>query len=282
LVACSAEKADSSRGRVSVALDAAPRTRSVAINGQPCRVWEKGQGTPLVFLAGFGGLPRWTECLDRLAARRRVIAPSLPGFPGTTEIGPLYTHLDWLLATRDLIAGGGLERCDLMGVSLGGALAGDVAAVWPGLVDRLILVSPLGLFDEKEPSADLFAQRPDQLPQLLCTDPQRYLAHIAAPEGVDPVEWMVATTRAREAAARFLWPLGDTGLASRLHRIKQETLLVWGAGDRVVPVSYRAKFAAGISGTTRVEVVEGAGHLVDVDIPAQMVDRLEAFLERRD
>ena len=267
---------------MSVALAAAPRTRSVAVNGQPCRVWEKGEGAPLVFLSGFGGLPRWTECLDHLAARRRVIAPSLPGFPGTTEIGPLYTHLDWLLAICDLIGGAGLERCDLMGVSLGGALAADVAAVWPKLVDRLVLVSPLGLFDEKEPSTDLFAQHSDQLPQLLCADPKRYLAHIAVPEGADPVEWMVATTRAREAAARFLWPLGDTGLASRLHRIKQETLLVWGAGDRVIPKSYRARFAAGISGTTRVEIVEGAGHLLDIDVPTQAVERIEAFLGRRD
>ncbi len=276
-----AEEADGGRGRVSVALDAAPRAYSDAINGQPCRVWEKGEGAPLVFLAGFGGLPRWTDCLDQLAARRRVIAPSLPGFPGTTEIGPLYTHLDWLLATSDLIAGAGLERCDLMGVSLGGALAADVAAVWPGVVDRLILVSPLGLFDEKEPSTDLFAQRPDQLPQLLCNDPKRYLTHIAAPEGADPVEWMVASARAREAAARLLWPLGDTGLASRLHRVTCDTLLVWGAGDRVIPVSYRRRFADGISGNVQVDIAEGSGHLADLDVPAKLAERVAAFLWRR-
>ena len=266
---------------MTVALNAALRTRTVAVNGQPCRVWEKGEGAPLVFLAGFGGLPRWTECLDHLAARRRVIAPSLPGFPGTGAIGPLYTQLDWLLATRDLITGAGLERCDLMGVSLGGALAADVAAVWPDLVDSLILVSPLGLFDEKEPSTDLFAQRPDQLPQLLCNDPKRYVAHIAAPEGADPVEWMVATTRAREAAARLLWPLGDTGLASRLHRVTHDTLLVWGASDQVVPVSYRARFADGISGDAQVEVIESAGHLVDLDAPAKLGQRVEAFVSQR-
>ena len=266
---------------MSVALDAAPRTRTVAVNGQPCRVWEKGEGAPLVFLAGFGGLPRWTECLDQLAARCRVIAPSLPGFPGSGAIGPLYTHLDWLLATRDLIAGAGLERCDLMGVSVGGALAADVAAVWPELVDRLVLVSPLGLFDEKDPSADLFAQRPDQLPQLLCTDPKRYLAHTAAPEGADPIEWMVATTRAREAAARLLWPLGDTGLASRLHRVTHDALLVWGASDQVVPASYRGRFADEISGNVQVKVVDGAGHLVDLDAPAKLGQRVEAFLSQR-
>jgi pimeloyl-ACP methyl ester carboxylesterase len=167
-----------------------------------------------------------------------------------------------------------------MGVSVGGALAADVAAVWPDLVDRLILVSPLGLFDEKEPSTDLFAQRPDQLPQLLCADPRRYVAHIAAPEGAEPVEWMVQTTRAREAAARLLWPLGDTGLASRLHRVTHDTLLLWGASDRVVPVSYRARFADEISSNVQVEVVEGAGHLVDLDVPAKLGQRVDVFLSR--
>lgn len=265
---------------MNAAVDAALRTYTVTVNERSCRVWEKGEGSPLVFLAGFGGLPRWTECLDHLAAPRRVVAPSLPGFPGTAAIGPLYTQLDWLLATRDLITSAGLERCDLMGVSLGAALAADIAALWPELVDRLVLVSALGLFDENDPGADPFAQRPDELPQLLCTDPKRYVAHTAAPEGADPVEWTVTATRAKEAAARLLWPLGDTGLASRLGRIGQETLLVWGAGDRIVPASYRARYESGISGKTQVELIEGAGHLVDLDAPERLALRVDAFLGR--
>jgi len=165
-----------------------------------------------------------------------------------------------------------------MGVSLGAALAADIAAVWRDLVDRLVLVSPLGLFDENDPSADPFAQRADQIPQLLCADPGRYVAHTAAPEGADPVEWAVATTRAKEAAARLLWPLGDTGLAGRLGRITHDTLLVWGAADRIVPVSYRARFATGIPGGTRAEVIADAGHLVDLDAPALLSQCVDAFL----
>lgn len=254
------------------------RSTEVSVNAQRCRIWEQGSGAPLVFLAGFGGLPRWTECLERLATGRRVVAPSLPGFPGTPGVGPVYTHLDWLLATHDLIAGTGLQRCDLMGVSLGAALAADVAAIWPGLVERLVLVSPLGVFDQNDPSADPFAQRPGMLAQLLCADPQRYLAHTAAPEGADPVEWAVTTTRASEAAARLLWPLGDTGLSGRLGRIRHDTLLVWGGADRLVPASYHARFEDGIRGKARVEVIADAGHMVDLDAPVALAERVEAFL----
>ena len=254
------------------------RTHTAEVNGQACRVWDKGEGQALVVLAGFGGLPRWTPCLEHLAARRRVIAPSLPGFPGTSTIGPLYNHLDWLLAARDLIAAAQQERCDLMGVSLGAALAADVAAVWPALVDRLVLVSALGLFDEDEPSADPFAQRPGTLPQLLCANPERYAAHIAPADDADPVEWTVMTTRANEAAARLLWPVGDTGLASRLGRIRNDTLLIWGQADRVVPASYRSRFSDGIKGKTRVDLIPGAGHMVDLDAPEVLAQRVDAFL----
>ena len=281
LVAGASAGARRGTGRMNAAAEAAAlRAYTVAINRQPCRVWEKGEGAPLVFLAGFGGLPRWSECLEQLSASRRVIAPSLPGFPGSPAIGPLYTHLDWLLAAQDLIRGAHIERCDLMGVSFGAALAADVAALWPDLVDRLVLVSALGLFDENDPSADPFAQRPEELPALLCKHPERYVAHTGLPEGADPIEWTVTTTRAREAAARLLWPIGDTGLAGRLHRIGHSTLLVWGSDDRIVPASYHARFAQGIAGSAQVELIDSAGHMVDLDAPGKLAQRVAAFLNR--
>ena len=59
-----------------------PETFSVELNGFSTRVWRKGEGPKLGFLAGFGGLPRWIPFLDQLARERTVIVPSLPGFPG--------------------------------------------------------------------------------------------------------------------------------------------------------------------------------------------------------
>ncbi|HUJ76459.1 MAG TPA: alpha/beta hydrolase, partial [bacterium] len=59
-----------------------PRERTVQVNGQPCRVWEMGRGQPLGYLAGYGGFTKWPPVLSLLAERRRVIVPSLPGFPG--------------------------------------------------------------------------------------------------------------------------------------------------------------------------------------------------------
>jgi pimeloyl-ACP methyl ester carboxylesterase len=255
--------------------------RTVAINGHDCRIWEKGTGEPLFYLAGFGGLPRWTPFLDRLAERRRVVAPSLPGFPGAAGHDELDTLLDWVAATLDLLDaagfdGGGLDGGDLIGASVGGTLAAEVAAMAPRSVRRLALIAPLGLYDPAVPPADLWAQTPTTQPALLCADAPIYEAQIAPPAGADPAEWAILMTRANEAAARLLWPLSDTRLARRLHRIRAETLIVWGEADRVVAPSYAARFAAGIAGKSRVELIPRAGHLADLDAPGPVAEAVLA------
>jgi len=97
---------------------AEPETFTVELNGFSSRVWKKGSGPKLGFLAGFGGLPRWIPFLEALAKERTVIVPSLPGFPGG-ERGHtvLDNHLDWVLATHQLLHKAGLDGADLAGSS---------------------------------------------------------------------------------------------------------------------------------------------------------------------
>lgn len=254
-----------------------PRGRTVRVAGVSCRVWEQGDGEPIAFLAGIGGLPRQTRFLDRLARTRRVIAPSLPGFPGSEAIGRLDDHLDWLLAAHDLLGAAGAEGADLIGVSVGAALAADVAALWPASVRRLVLVSPLGLFDAADPTADIFAQGPGDLGALLCSDPAAWDAHVEAPESGDPVEWAVVLARAQAAAARLLWPIGDTRLARRLHRVERPTLLVFGGADRVLPAGYRELWGRALPDAA-LQVIEGAGHQADLDAPVDLAAVIDRFL----
>ncbi len=254
-------------------------TRTVEVNGRPCRVWEKGEGEPVGYLAGIGGLASWTPFLDRLAERRRVIAPSVPGFPGAQGHDLLDTQLDWILAAQDLLEAAGLAGADLVGTSVGAALAADAAACGRGLVRRLVLVGPLGVFDEAEPIADVWALRPGELPGVVCAQPASFLAAVTAPQGEDPVEAEVLQLRAHEAAARLLWPLSDTGLAKRLPRIRGPVMLVWGEEDRVAPFGYARRYADAIGGGARIERVPGAGHLAELDAPDEVARRVLAFLD---
>jgi pimeloyl-ACP methyl ester carboxylesterase len=253
-------------------------TASVELNGFPCRVWRQGSGPRLGFLAGLGGLPRPIPFLERLARSRTVIVPSLPGFPGGDRgHSVLDSHLDWVLAVRLLLIKAGLEGADLAGSTVGGSFAAEVAALWPSSVRRLSLIAPWGLFDEKEPMVDPWAQRPADVGTLLCAQPERWNALKAAPEGVSSPEWPIEQTRANEAAARAFWPLGNTRLEKRLPLVAAPTLLLQGAEDRVMPKGTIERFAAAIAGPTEIKMIPGAGHLAELDAPEEVADAILAW-----
>ena len=250
-----------------------PETTTVELNGFSCRVWTKGSGPKLGFLAGFGGLPRWIPFLDALARERTVVVPSLPGFPGGERgHSVLDSHLDWVLATHELIRKAGLDGADLAGSSVGGSLAAELAAIWPGSVKRLALIAPFGLFDEKDPATDPWAQRAPDVPGLLCADPSKWEWLKAEPEGQNSPEWPIEQVRAAEAAARIFWPLGNTRLEKRLPLIAAPTLLLWGAEDRIMPRSYAHRFASGVAGPSEVRIIPGAGHLAELDAPDDVAE----------
>ena len=259
-----------------------PKSTTVEVNGFPCRVWTKGTGAKLGVLAGLGGLPRWIPFLDELSRTRTVIVPSLPGYPGATGHGVLDTHLDWLLAVRQLLDKAGLGSADggadLVGASVGGSFAAEMAAIFPGSVKKLALIAPFGLFDEADPAADPWAQRRDAVAGLMCADPKKWEELVAPPDGANSVEWPIEMVRAAEAAARAFWPLGNTKLEKRLGLIAAPTLLLWGDKDRVLPPSYAKKFAHALAGGSRIEIIREAGHMAYLDQPQAVAKAILAHL----
>jgi pimeloyl-ACP methyl ester carboxylesterase len=256
-----------------------PETLTIDVNGYATRVWRKGSGPKLGYIAGFGGLPRWMPFLDELAKSRTVIVPSVPGFPGGDRgHSVLDSHLDWMLAMRQLLEKSGLDGADLAGSSVGASLVADVAALWPASVRKLALIAPFGLFDEKDPPTDPWAQRADAVPGLMTHDPAIYKDMKAQPEGANSIEWPIEQVRASESAARIFWPLGNTRIEKRLGLIKAPTLLLWGEHDRIMPRTYADVFAKAISGATTVQTIAGAGHLAELDKPAEVARAILDFL----
>lgn len=246
--------------------------RFVTVNGSKCRVLEKGEGKPLVVISGYGGLPRWDPFHDLLSAKRKVIAPSMPGQFGS-ERGheKLHNPLDWLAMMQDLIAACGAEApADIVATSVAGMVASEMAAASSASLGKLVLIAPYGLYDDAEPTVNLFAQSPAIRTKLMVADQDKYKAVFAA-DPAAPVEeqeeWAMLAYRCDEAVARLVWPFGNVGLERRIHRIVTPTLLIWGADDKLVPPSYAKRFADGISGPTRTEIVKDAGHLATVDQP---------------
>jgi pimeloyl-ACP methyl ester carboxylesterase len=256
-----------------------PAVEYIAVNGEECRVWRMGDGPRIGFLAGHGGLPKWIPFLDALADSFEVVVPSLPGYPGANGHQKLDSHIDWVLAVGDLLHGTGLDQAAaLVGSGPGGSFAAEAAAFWPQAVPKLALISPWGLFDEADPMTDPWGQRKPDMAALVCHDPDRWNELKAAPEGANSVEWPIEQTRAMEASARAFWPLGNSGLERRLGHIGCPTLLVWGDSDKVVPRSYAEKFKTGIRGESKIEIIPNAGHLAELDRPAEVAAAIQGFV----
>src|SRR5262249_38327835 len=203
----------------------------------------------------------------------------LPGYPGGERgHSVLDNHLDWVLAVRQLIDAAELAGADLVGSSVGASFAAELAAIWPERVRRLALIRPFGLFKDGEPPTDPWAQRAEDVAGLLTANPETYRALKEMPAGANSIEWPIEQTRAAEAAARAFWPLGNTRLERRLALIKAQTLILWGAQDRLLPQSYADVIAKLLEAKTEVAIVAGAGHLAELDKPDEVAAAILRFM----
>ena len=243
----------------------------------PVEVWQAGQGTPLVFLHGAGGLMPDDRFFQALARQFHVHAPLLPGYGGSEGEDELKDMLDTTLHTGDVIHALGLTGAALVGHSMGGMIAAELAALAPNDVSRLALIAPAGLWLDDHPVEDLFAKLPFELPELLFHDVALGESLLTAGLDLeDPAflsEFLIGNARRLGMAGKLLFPIPDRGLSRRLHRIKARTLILWGASDRLISPVYGDAFAAAIP-NSELEIVAEAGHLVTLEKPGRVVDAI--------
>ena len=213
------------------------------------RVFEAGDGPPLVFLHGAGGLVEESPFLAALGRRWHVFAPLLPGYGDSEGGDTLPDMLAITLHSFDVIEALGLARPYLVGHSMGGMIAAEMAAVAPHDVARLGLIAPAGLWLDDHPIPDLFATLPHELPELLFHDPALG-ERLMAPDGdLDNPRFleafMIRNARQLTMASKLLFPVPDRGLAERLYRIRARTVIVWGEDDRMIPPVYGEAFRRG-------------------------------------
>jgi pimeloyl-ACP methyl ester carboxylesterase len=269
----------------------------VTVDGRAVNTIQLGSGPPLVFVHGLSGAwPNWLEQMAVFAPERRVLALDLPGFghsPGDAgEISmPGYARLlDMLLEQL------GLERAAVVGNSMGGLIAAELAASFPERVERLVLVSPAGLSTYANrlttrampvvrrleqvlalgaawtaSNSDSIATRPRMRELALkgvVAHPSRLPAPLAAEQirGAGTDGFMGAL----EAILEF-------DLAERLPLIKCPSLVVWGAKDRLITVRDADRFADLIPGARKV-VYEDTGHMAMLEQPLRFNPLLREFL----
>ena len=253
-------------------------TRTIdTARGLRVAVHEAGRGAPLVFLHGAGGLLADNPFLDELAARYHVLAPEWPGYGESGGEEQLEDMLDFALHGWDVVAALGLERPHLVGHSMGGMIAAEMAALAPNEIERLCLVASAGLWLDQHPLPDLFALLPQELPGYLFHDVERGSKLMAPGGDINDVkflaEFMVMNARRLGMAGKMLFPIPDRGLSDRLYRIKARTLIVWGEIDKLIPLPYAEAFRSAIA-DARVVTIPEAGHLVGHEKPEAVLRAL--------
>ncbi|ODT88955.1 alpha/beta hydrolase [Phenylobacterium sp. SCN 70-31] len=254
--------------------------KTIQTHQVPVRCLVGGAGPDLVFLHGAGGVTADDPLLAELAKTHRVHAPLVPGYGDSDEAPEIRDMLDFTLHTWDVVAALGLKDPILVGHSMGGMIAAEMAAVQPNDVSRLALIAPAGLWDDDHPIPDLFATLPYEMPALLFHDAEAGAAMLTAGRNVtDPgflQTYLVTNARQLGMAGRILFPIPERGLAQRLYRIRAKTVIVWGDSDRLIPPVYAHGFKKGIAGAELVSIPE-AGHMVGLERPkavAEAISRL--------
>jgi len=255
-------------------------------------IHDQGQGgpAPVVYLHSANGEADDLTFLDLLALTRRVVAPVFPGFGTSEGIEHIEDIEDAAFHILDILDRLGFDQVDLVGMSLGGWMAAEVAVRWPERVRRLVLVNSVGLYVEGSPITEIFGRRFDELAGELFADPElpaaqlmREMAKFESNPGAIPFDLLRPMIQAQAVTAKLGWNpyLHDPKLRGRLGRISSPTLVVHGVKDGIVPRAHAETFAQGISSACLADI-QGAAHLAAVEKPEELSELVLAHLDRQE
>ena len=258
---------------------------------------EAGTGPAVVMLHGLGGTKAsFLPTVSGLADRHRTIAVDLPGFGDSVK--PLAAPYDapyFARATLALMDELGLERAHLVGNSMGGRVALEVALAAPERVRRLVLLAPSLAWLRRRrfaswlrwvrPELGLIQPMPRALAERVVTAliPGARSGWVAA--GVDEFLRAFVTARGRAAfyaAARNIYleePDGRSGFWPRLPELEPESLFVWGERDPIVPIAFAAHVERALPRASHVRL--DCGHVPQVERPRETNAAIARFLGAR-
>ena len=252
----------------------------VAAAGIQVQLRKGGQGEPLLVIPSELDVPGWLNVHQELAGHFTVYVPSLPGFGQSTRP-------DWIVNVRDLAAWVTWfvrdmklpQPLNVIGFSMGGWVAAEIATMNSSIFKKMVLVSPAGLKPEQGQTWDYFMNsgkeafeqafhNPDQSPEY-----GQYYGKDWTPDEEEQVEIN------REMAARLLWKpyMKSHTLAALLGGVDTKTLLVWGREDGIIPVNTCRLFQSAIKGA-KAQILDDCGHMPEMEKPKEFAELVLDFL----
>ena len=250
----------------------------LSAHGIELEVLRAGAGRPVLLLHGMTPLDHAAPVVDLLSAHAKILAPSHPGFGGSPRPAAFDTIYDLVHLYRDVLDHLPDETVTLLGLSFGGWLAAEIAALGHPRVGALVLVDAVGIkvSDRETPDIlDVFNTAPAIVRERIWHDPARWAPDYDAMSD----EALVAHARNREALCLYAWDpyMYNPQLARWLGRIAVPTLVLWGTSDRMVTPAYGRAYSALIPGA-RFELIAAAGHHPHIEQPEAFVERVVSFL----
>jgi pimeloyl-ACP methyl ester carboxylesterase len=249
---------------------------SIEVAGLRVAYRRKGSGPPTLYLHGAGFTRMWLPFYEQLSHSLDLIAPEHPGY-GETAMPEWLDGFDDLVIHYDaLLDELSLDRPHLVGWSLGGWIAAELAVFYPKRFASLTLVTPIGLRVPGKPLADIFAMMPEEVAGTIFNDLAKAADVLPDIESLEEVEHQFG-----EAAtlARLAWnPRFDPKLERRLGRVACPALVVGADQDRLVPYEMSQLYAEHLPGA-RLETVSGASHALVVEQPEETADAIASFIQ---
>jgi pimeloyl-ACP methyl ester carboxylesterase len=235
-----------------------------------------GSGPVLLLLHGSSGAGAWLPFMDRLAKNFDVVVPEHPGF-GTSDAPEWLDNIhDLAYFYLDFLEELDLRNVHLVGLSLGGWVAAEMAVRCTNRLTSLTLVGSPGIHVKGVPQVDTFLRTDEQRPYDLYFS-KSLAKEIASREVTPEAENIILKNRMTTARLSWQPRSYDPHLRKWLHRIKIPTLLVWGEGDVLFPPQYAWEFKSLIPGSD-VVIIPECGHVPNMEKPAEFTAALEKFV----
>jgi pimeloyl-ACP methyl ester carboxylesterase len=246
------------------------------VAGESLQVRRGGAGDPVLVLHHDIGNPGWLPFHQQLAERFDVLAPSHPGYDRSPRPGWMRSVRDIAILYQGLLAELALDRVTLVGLGLGGWIAAEMATMAPQAFRRLVLVGAMGVQPTDGEILDQSLVNYIEYARAGFHDQQSFDKIYGAVPSTDQLEtWDIN----REMTFRIAWKpyLYSQTLPHLLGTVRAPALVVWGAEDRIVPLSCGRRYVQALP-QARLEAIDACGHCVEMERPAELVGLIERFV----